>query len=192
MSGPVFPTLSLWQPWASLVAARLKRLETRSWPPHRDLIGTRMAFASTATLPAGARDALRHGAPNSQALIDGVRAAGFEIAWDRKKLITNLPLGRVLCTARVTGSYPMVEAAPATHGAAAAPVAWEAPCLVIGRRQLILVTAEGDIDVTDQRPFGDFAPGRFAWTLEDVQPVDGDHPATGRQGIWNWRPKTLF
>ena len=40
-------------------------------------------------------------------------------------------------------------------------------------------------DVSDQLPFGDFAPGRWAWLLADAEPCD-PIPVTGRQGVWNW------
>jgi hypothetical protein len=42
-------------------------------------------------------------------------------------------------------------------------------------------------DVTDQLPFGDFTPGRYAWLLEDITPCD-QVSAKGRQGLWNWQP----
>lgn len=35
--------------------------------------------------------------------------------------------------------------------------------------------------------FGDYTPGRWAWRLEDVRPVDSHIPAKGRQQIgWDW------
>lgn len=37
--------------------------------------------------------------------------------------------------------------------------------------------------VNDQKPFGDFAPGRYAWLLDNVRPI-GPVPARGRQGLW--------
>src|SRR6185437_13299760 len=36
--------ISLWQPWASLIACGVKRYETRSWAPPRDLIGQTIAI----------------------------------------------------------------------------------------------------------------------------------------------------
>ncbi len=41
--------------------------------------------------------------------------------------------------------------------------------------------APGNIE--DQRPYGDFTPGRYAWLLEDVRPIT-PVPAKGRQGLW--------
>ena len=36
--------------------------------------------------------------------------------------------------------------------------------------------------VTDQLPFGDFTPGRFAWILDNVRPID-PVPMKGAQGL---------
>lgn len=33
---------------------------------------------------------------------------------------------------------------------------------------------------------GDWSPGRFAWVLLDVQPLDPPIPARGGQGLWEW------
>lgn len=35
-----------------------------------------------------------------------------------------------------------------------------------------------------ERLCGDYAPGRFAWLLEDVRPLAEPIPAKGRLGIW--------
>jgi hypothetical protein len=37
-----------------------------------------------------------------------------------------------------------------------------------------------------ERSFGDYTPGRYAWLLADVRPLDPPIPATGRQGLWEW------
>lgn len=42
--------LSVWQPWASLIAAGVKRYETRSWQPPASLIGQRLAICSSQTV----------------------------------------------------------------------------------------------------------------------------------------------
>jgi hypothetical protein len=41
--------LSLWQPWASLIAARVKFHETRSWPAPSVIIGKRIAIHASKT-----------------------------------------------------------------------------------------------------------------------------------------------
>jgi hypothetical protein len=34
--------------------------------------------------------------------------------------------------------------------------------------------------------FGDYAIGRWAWRLNDVERLPDSLPARGKQGIWNW------
>jgi activating signal cointegrator 1 len=65
------------------------------------------------------------------------------------------------------------------------------PCLAVGPTDLTLWGVpdywhhEADeVDVTDQRPFGDFTPGRWAWLLDDIRPLPEPVPARGRQGLW--------
>jgi len=41
--------ITLYQPWASLVAARRKRVETRHWPPPLKLLGTTIAIHAAKT-----------------------------------------------------------------------------------------------------------------------------------------------
>lgn len=36
----------------------------------------------------------------------------------------------------------------------------------------------------DQMPYGDFTPGRFAWVLENIEPLAVPVPAKGRLGLW--------
>ena len=39
-----------------------------------------------------------------------------------------------------------------------------------------------------ERSFGDYDPGRFAWILEDIQPLPEPIPVKGALGLWEWRP----
>jgi len=42
-------------------------------------------------------------------------------------------------------------------------------------------------DLTDQeRAFGDYTPGRYAWLLSDVQALPTPIPAKGQLGLWRW------
>ena len=34
--------------------------------------------------------------------------------------------------------------------------------------------------------FGDYAPGRFAWILEDIEPLENPIPAKGQLGLWEF------
>lgn len=38
-----------------------------------------------------------------------------------------------------------------------------------------------------ERSFGDYTQGRFAWILEDVEMLATPIPATGMLGLWDWK-----
>ncbi len=77
--------ISLWQPWASLIAIGAKPFETRHWSPPRWLIGKRVAIhAAKKVVSADDRE------------------------WARRCGVTgDLPLGAVVCTAILAGAYRM-------------------------------------------------------------------------------------
>jgi hypothetical protein len=43
-----------------------------------------------------------------------------------------------------------------------------------------------DEDKTGQSPYGNFAPGRFAWLLADIEPLAQPVPTRGKQRLWEW------
>ena len=84
------PALSLWQPWASLVALGEKRVETREWATkHRGYL----AIHATAKMPPYWLGASRHSTTFRNELADvfNVRRE-YDVAATKK-----LPLGAVLC-----------------------------------------------------------------------------------------------
>ena len=49
------------------------------------------------------------------------------------------------------------------------------------------ITEEDLEDITDEeRTFGWWQPGRYAWRLRDPEPFDQPVPARGQQGIWEY------
>jgi activating signal cointegrator 1 len=40
-----------------------------------------------------------------------------------------------------------------------------------------------------EREFGDYAPDRYAWILEDIKPFPEPIPAKGALGLWDWNEK---
>ena len=78
--------ISLWQPYASLIAAGVKTIETRGWRPPSDLIGQRIAIhAAKAIETSDVRGRRRH---------DRIAAALNDPEWEK-----NVPRGAVVCTA---------------------------------------------------------------------------------------------
>lgn len=45
-----------------------------------------------------------------------------------------------------------------------------------------------DLDTEQERLFGDYSPGRWAWVLEDIKPIVPQQ-ARGALGLWEWSPK---
>lgn len=158
--------LTLTQPWASLIAAGEKRVETRSWCPSprvlygypgRPLAGgeTRLAIhAAKGLAPVGGRRGLEQlcgTEPFRGALI---RAGNADA--------TMLPLGAIVAVCRVE-EIVRTETYEGGYIAGTLPGA---------RHEL---------------EFGDYTSGRFAWVLADVQRLDPPvtHPRLrGRLGIW--------
>jgi hypothetical protein len=127
--------ISLWQPWASLIARGVKRHETRHWStPYRGPIAIHAAKRLDVA-----------GAPE-----DLCRAV-FGPNWR-----TALPLGAVVAVGRL------------------------ARC----REARGIACSLTDAD----RAAGNFAAGRFAWTIDDVRPLLTPIPTIGRQGLFNWEP----
>lgn len=197
-------TLTLWQPWATLVALLVKLVETRSWATsYRGPV----AIHAAKRLPAvpdkygwvgrfnlgrwadyvvhadpcdcdedeeelGKRCAVASNAV--PALFNDEGAHGFSLA-------AKLPLGAVVATAQLVDCLEVVEADD--------PYGVERPmAMVVNRDRTRLWHKVGDTvaDFTDQLPYGDYTPGRYAWLLERIEPLDEPVPARGKQGLWEW------
>lgn len=87
---PTIKALSLWQPWASLVACGAKQIETRHWPTPRALLGQRIAIHATKT-----RDWLH--------LCTEEPFKGYVSAWGL------LPLGAIVATAVIDRCTEITE-----------------------------------------------------------------------------------
>ena len=151
--------ISLWTLWAMLIALGHKKIETRSWKAPDYLIGQRMAIHATKAMPVLARILCREFA----------KLLGINIytgSW-----LYNLehgvgPFGKVVATARLAGCEKIISNEKYHRMA----------CLESGR----------DV-VGNEYHFGDYTPGRYAWILEDVQPLKEPVPAKGMQRLWNWK-----
>jgi single-strand DNA-binding protein len=91
--------LSLWQPWATLVAVGAKRIETRSWR-YKGEVPVQLAIHATKTFPPAAR-ALCSEEPYQTVLrVNGYRSP------------ESLPLGRVLATCTLLQCVPVETCRP--------------------------------------------------------------------------------
>jgi hypothetical protein len=197
--------LSLWQPWASLVALGVKTIETRSWStsyrgplaihaarrPVREKV---VIGAYEAWLPdEPGRPHPNHPDGRPARLYCNSPKTSFDLArwWP-------LPFGAVVATCTLVDVVPMkAHTEPTTDHAAHLMVGtrFDAGRLLLARPsegfsgsgRSITTHFEWATDVVDdQRPYGDFAPGRYAWLLADVKPLAEPIPVRGRQGMWEW------
>jgi hypothetical protein len=155
-------TLTLWQPWASLVQAGVKTVETRSWSTkHRGRIA----------IHAGQSVAMLKDASSAWDHFDlDVYHATRQHA---DALAEPLPVGAIVATAELVDVVPMCDITWATEPG------WRTDVLRSGVDHVEHVYV-GE----DQRPYGDFAPGRYAWLLSDVKPTTERCPACWGNG---WR-----
>lgn len=158
--------LTLLQPWASLVALGAKSVETRSWATK---------YRGPLAIHAGARR-LHHG--SFLLLARTARMAGL-ITLEQERVFRSLdvPFGAVVATCELVDVVAMVD------------LAWgDEP----GWRHEVMRSGVDHVEHVyvgrEQRPYGDFSPGRFAWLLGDVVALPEPVPARGGQRIWNWRP----
>lgn len=87
-------TLSLTQPWASLVAIGAKTYETRSWSTS---YRGQLAIHAAKRFPKWAKD-LSHKDPFRSALVRGVERGGIALAHPHQAILHALPLGAIIAT----------------------------------------------------------------------------------------------
>ena len=150
--------ITVYQPWASLLACGAKKYETRSWPTY---------YRGPIAIHAGKK-------PYNLGEIDFGLVRGFMGAAETALGIyeaNNAPLGAVVATAELVECYE-ISADP------------EGPFLCVqwdgknGDHELIV---KGD-----EILFGDWQPGRFAWEFVNMKLLPKPIPARGRQGLWDW------
>lgn len=161
--------LSLWQPYASLVAHGLKKVETRSWPwPFLDpLYPLPAALAIHATKKwNGDLYNLCLSEPFRSALAKcGIRTQ----LPTRGKLPApdGMPFGAVVAVVRVVECVPTQKILDGISDCKAGDLA-DPP---ISQREYA---------------FGDYSFGRFAWVTDAVLRLEQPVPVTGRQGLFSW------
>lgn len=182
--------LTIRQPWAALIAAGVKTIETRSWPTkHR---GPLAIHAGKAKVPFCERC-------NGGGLIAPGNCCpecggGGYIGIAAE--VNHCPLGAVVATCTLADVVPIVRNGGVAVGVPAyvteceheGDLPWQQGGLwLLGARQTPAQGYDGKpTRIEDQRPFGDFTPDRYAWLLTDITPLAEPIPAKGRLGLWDW------
>lgn len=159
--------ITIWQPWASLIACGAKKYETRGWATsYRGSIAIHAALRSE--ISAETKEALT--------------SIPLETLADMKKVFRcewgELPKGAVIATAKLVNVWAIIY--DLDRGISGRLIT---PERRLDRRNAFIVPTE------QEQAFGDWAPGRFAWELADVKILDASVRAKGQQGLWNWEPK---
>ncbi len=178
--------LTFHQPWATLIALGVKTIETRSWST---------SYRGPLAIHAAKRPSKQEWDTDEWSIrYDHVAhyPTVRQMSPERRLLGSlfpddvvghyPLPLGAVVAVADLTDCLPILSDAE-DHIAE--------PFIEHDSHGFLTRFAPADTEdswgsLDDQRPYGDFTPGRFGWVLENVVALPEPVPATGRQGLWNW------
>lgn len=158
--------LTLTQPWATLVAIGAKKIETRSWST--SYRGPLAIHAAVGLASVGGKRGLRD-LVMTQPFFAALR--DFMTEHSRISLSDALPLGAIVATCELRDVR------------------------IIGRELNgdATIAADDMISFTpilgNERAFGDYTPGRYAWLLANVQALPEPIPCKGALSLWE--PDTL-
>lgn len=154
--------ISIWNPWAILMAAGYKRIETRHWPPYGLKQGQLVAIHASKRWTYDERDTCE-----DWPFKDALAKAAERGLWTPEKP----PLGAVVAIARF-------DRAESTNPGGVTLRNKTYPHLDMFR-----VSQQ----MGDEYDFGNYSAGRFGWWFTEVRPLQ---PITtkGMQGIFDWTP----
>ena len=158
--------ITIWQPWASLIASGAKQFETRGWETkHRGKI----AIHAAKIIP-------REIGVVDRSFCHAVQRALFPNAKDVdmwSNIVQLLPRGAIVAIGDLTACH-LISGRTTVGPEAVAAQAY------VGGKLTDITTC------TNELLFGDWTLGRFAWELQNVELLETPIYVTGRQGLWNW------
>lgn len=173
--------LTIRQPWASLIAVGAKTIETRPFSTkYRGPLAIHAGLAKPTihTLP-GFTDVTGEPIADGHdfAWLDLAQWPGPDRVYDPSRAVVPLPFGAVVAVCDLIDVVPTSEIAWYGNTESLTGRAWQPP------PSDLLPEDESFWEVdASQKPFGDFTPGRFAWLLDNVRPID-PVPMEGAQGL---------
>lgn len=168
--------LTIWQPWASLIACGAKQYETRSWATkYRGPIAIHAAMKDPCKLPLLGKEALEQAVREE---IDAGRCPEWYF----------MPRGKIIATAELVNVWHIVYRP--------GPDVDKARHIGIGAESLTTDKHHphfGDYFVPTEKEIalGDWTPGRYAWELANVRLLPEPIPIKGKQGLWSWEPEEV-
>ncbi len=160
--------LSLTQPRATLVAIQAKQIETRSF--QRSYRGP-LAIHASKGLAGLSEEEYRALARSHPYFGPALQAGGYPMAGI--KHFDNLPRGAIVAVCELETCMPTT---------------W---ITATGRTTVHTIKGPLEYVLTDQeRAFGDYSAGRFAWLLSNIYALPEPIPAKGALGLWQMDAET--
>lgn len=156
--------ITLWQPWAQLVAIEAKQIETRSWSTDYRGVLAIHASKNTDWLSICKDKPFREALADADWNIGHSEYKRYVSNWMVKPLL--FPLGAVIAVCEIVACVEI----PAS-----------ARRFPIGKGKLNQLIPP---DPPEAR-FGDYRPGRFAWILGNIQALNEPIPCRGYQQLWD-------
>lgn len=154
-------TLTLTQPWASLVAIGAKKIETRSWSTS---YRGPLAIHAAKGMPTSAVECCV-----SEPFLSVLQAAGFmppEFPLDRPyDVMAWFPRGKVVAVCGLVDCLPIK---------------------IYSIGDSAINGTSYPLPAEPERSFGDYSVGRFAWLLADIRALPTPIPAKGALGLWEY------
>ncbi len=165
----IMKALTLYQPWATLVAIGAKRIETRSWGtnyrgPLAIHAGKNRRFVDCKSPYYVCSDE-----PFYSILTDHARkiVEQYQSPLDQANRI--MPLGAIMAVCELVDCHYILKPG-----------------------QMFLDQNIEPFSIPDEpeRSFGDYTPGRFAWILKNIKSLPDPISIRGMQGLWDWYPQS--
>lgn len=174
--------LTLWQPWAQLVAIGAKKIETRSW-------------ATKYRGPIAIHAAQHKDTPRC------VWEEPFKSELTKAGMMTEYPGGKFGFSLRYNGCViaiaDLVDCAEIKLDKKTGITALWIPHPIreslsrdgywYKEQQIFSLIPMFPEEYSNELAFGDYTPGRYAWILENVRRIE-PIPAKGMQKLWEWEP----
>ncbi len=152
--------ITLTQPWATLVAIGAKQVETRSWTTQ---YRGPLAIHAAKGFPKSAKRLVT----DDWAFFSALNPQYVQADWVGGKRVVPPNAGRIVVAGLPVGYIVAI-------------------CKLIDMIPTEVFNAFPGSISAQERAFGDYSPGRFAWVLEDIEELVPPVEAKGALGLWNW------
>lgn len=186
--GTKLKAITIWQPWASLIACGAKQYETRSWKT--DYRGPIAIHAAAKRPPKQGQIPWENFNAITNALMKHFGAWRFDWRLGATKNYPDgtdngfdIPLGAIIATAELVNVWYIV-ANPGTNIDIAKHIPIGAESITQDKHAPDF--ADYFIPTEQEMLFGDWTPGRYAWEFANMKMLPEPVSAKGQQRLWNW------